>query len=104
MVLASTQMQCGSKPGIDTFDPAAVKTGSSHTLLLKFWMKERGLKGDDLVPNLHFDDGANQRLVFWVGDGVAGKVDSLEQGKTYKVTFTAEGEDPLNKGTATAIE
>jgi hypothetical protein len=104
MAMASTQLHCGSGPTVDTFDPAALTVGSSHSLMLKFWMKERGLKGDDLVPNLHFDDGKNQRVVFWVGEAVAAKVDALVQGKTYKVTFTFEGGDELFKGTATAIE
>lgn len=103
--LSLTQAQCGSKgPAIDSLDPAALKAGESKTLTLKFWMKERGLKGDDLAPNLHFDDGSNQRVVFWVGDGVAAKVDSLVQGQAYKVTFTYEAGDALVKGTATAIE
>lgn len=103
--LSLTQVHCGSKgPAVDTLDPAALKAGESKTLTLKFWMKERGIKGDDLAPNLHFDDGANQRVVFWVGEGLAPKVDTLVQGQAYKVTFTYEAGDGLVKGTATAIE
>lgn len=103
--LSFTQVHCGSKgPAIDSLDTAALKAGESKTLTLKFWMKERGIKGDDLAPNVHFDDGANQRVVFWVGDGLAPKVDTLVQGQAYKVTFTYEAGDALVKGTATAIE
>lgn len=94
---------CGGV-AIDKLDPAALKDGASHTMSLKFWMKERGAKGDAILPNLHFDDGAGQRVVFWVGDGVKAKADSLEQGRVYKVTFTYEAGDELVRGTATAIE
>lgn len=104
-VLGGMSLGCGSQgANVDRLDPAALKEGQSHTLALRFWMKERGIKGDDLADNLHFDDGANARVVFWIGEGVAGRVASLEQGRVYKVTFTYEGGDPLVKGTATGIE
>ena len=102
VIMAITQLHCGSGPHIDTLASASLTAGASHTLTLKFWMKERGLKGDELVPNLHFDDGANARAVFWIGPGV--NADTLEQGKAYKVTFTYDAGDPLVKGTATTIE
>ncbi len=95
---------CGGGASLDKVDPAALKEGASHTLTLKYWMKGSGADGDAIVDNLHFDDGANKRVVFLIGDAVKAKVASLEQNKTYKVTFTHKGGDELFYGTATAIE
>jgi len=94
----------GGGASLDKLDPAALKQGASHTLNLKFWMKGSGYIGDVLAENLHFDDSANERVVFYIGDAVKAKVGSLEQGKAYKVTFTHEAGDPLIRGTATAVE
>lgn len=92
-------------PSVDTLDRAALKDGESSTRTLKFWMKNRGLVGDDIVDNLHFDDGANTRIVFTFAPALAERVGTLEQGKPYKVTFTFKAsDDALLFGELTGIE
>jgi len=98
-------MACGGGgAGVDTIDRATLKEGETVTKTLKFWMKERGIKGDDLADNAHFDDGANNRVVLWLDAALKDKVASLEQGKAYKVTFKHEAGDALVYGTLTAVE
>lgn len=91
-------------PAVDTFDAAKLKDGETHTLSLKFWMKERGLKGEDIGDNAHFDDGATNRVVLWVDADQKDKVASLVQGKTYKVTFVYDAKDQVAKGTLKKVE
>jgi hypothetical protein len=99
---------CGAStpkaPEVDTFDAAKLKDGDTHTLSLKFWMKERGLKGEELADNAHFDDGANNRVVFWVEADTKDAVAKLEQGKTYKVTFAYKASSDFFKGTLKKVE
>lgn len=95
---------CGGGGGVDTVDRAALKDGDSVTRTLKFWMKGSGAQGDAIVDNVHFDDGANKRLVFWFDAALKDKVAALEQGKAYKVTFTHKPGDDLFWGTMTAVE
>lgn len=97
-------MACGGGGGVDTIDRSALKDGEAVTRTLKFWMKGSGAQGDAIVDNLHFDDGANKRLVFWFDAGLKDKVATLEQGKAYKVTFTHKTGDDLFYGTLTAVE
>jgi len=103
IVAASLLTACGGTT-IDTVDRSALHDGATETRTLKFWMKERGLKGDALVPNVHFDDGANQRIVLWYEDALAAKVTALVQGKAYKVSFKYSPGDALVFGTLTAVE
>ena len=95
---------CGGGASVDTVDRAKLTDGKAATQTLKYWMKGSGAEGDAIVDNLHFDDGANKRVVFLIGDAVKAKVASLEQGKAYKVTFDYKAGDDLILGTATAVE
>jgi len=98
---------CGKKGaaagGAETVDLAALKEGASHTAKLKFWAKNRGLAGEELVDNVHFDDAKNQRVALRFDPALGDKVGKLEQGKTYTVTFTVK-DDTVHKGTMTAVE
>ena len=85
-------------------DRASLKEGGATTRTLEFWMKERGIKGDGLADNVHFDDGANHRIVLWYGTDLKDKVAALVQGTSYKVTFTYAAGDELVYGTMTAVE
>ena len=60
---APAEGAAASAGSADKVDRAALKDGQSHTHNLKFWMKNRGLVGENLVDNVHFDDGANTRIV-----------------------------------------
>lgn len=106
LVLVMIGLQaCGTAgPAIDTIDRATLKEGAAATRTLKFWMKERGVRGDDLADNAHFDDGANKRIVLWVDAGLKDKVATLKQGDLYKVTFTYAAGDELVYGTLTGVE
>lgn len=95
---------CGGGTSVDKVDRATLVDGATETRTLKFWMKERGMKGDAIVPNVHFDDGANQRIVLWYEPALAAKVDALVQGKTYKVSFQYTPGDELTYGTLIAAE
>jgi hypothetical protein len=97
-VLAS----CGG--GVDKVDVGSLKDGATHTAKLKFWAKGRSAIGNDLVENVHFDDAANARLVFYFDPALKDTVAALEQGKPYAVTFNYKGGDPLFKGTMTAVK
>jgi hypothetical protein len=89
----------------DKVDRAALKDGQSHTHNLKFWMKERGLVGNDIVDNVHFDDGANTRVIFTYDAALNDRIAKLEQGKVYKVTFTfKQSDNGMLLGNATAID
>ncbi len=95
---------CGGGGGADKVDVAALKAGASTTAKLKFFVRERGIRGEGLADNAHFDDGANQRVVLYYAPALKDKVAALEVGKTYKVTFTFEKSDPMVEGTLTAVE
>lgn len=94
----------GAGASIDKVDRATLVDGATETRTLKFWMKERGMKGDAIVPNVHFDDGANQRIVLWYEPALAAKVDALVQGHAYKVSFKYTPGDELTFGTLIAVE
>jgi hypothetical protein len=53
LVLVMIGLQaCGtSGASVDTIDRATLKEGAPATRTLKFWMKERGVRGDDLADN-----------------------------------------------------
>lgn len=94
---------CGGV-GMDTIDKATLSEGQSVTRTLKFWMKERGLRGEGLADNVHFDDAANNRIVLWYDAALKEAVAKLEQGKAYKVTFKYEPGEALVYGTMTKVE
>ena len=104
MLMIGLQGCGGAGAVVDTIDRAALKEGGATTRTLKFWMKERGIKGDGLADNVHFDDGANHRIVLWYGTDLKDKVAALVQGTPYKVTFTYAAGDELVYGTMTAVE
>jgi len=104
MLMIGLQGCGGAGAVVDTIDRAALKDGAATTRTLKFWMKERGVRGNDLVDVVHFDDGANQRIVLWYGADLKDKVATLVQGTPYKVTFTYAAGDALVYGTMTAVE
>lgn len=102
-----TSAGCGKKDGgggAEKVDVKGLKDGDAKTVKLKFWMLERGLVGEDLVPVVHWDDGGNQRLVMTYDDGVKAKLEGLKQGAVVKVTFTAKTGDDVSKGNVTAVE
>lgn len=96
---------CGKKagPAIDKVDVAALKDGASQTLQLSFWSKNRGLAGEDLVDNVHFEDRDKQPIALRFDPALAPKVAALAKGKVYKVTFTVK-DDAVHKGVMTAVE
>lgn len=89
----------------ETLDRTKLEDGKTYTSSLKFWMKNRGLVGNALLDNVHFDDGANKRAVLTYDKALAPAVDKLKQGTLYKVTYTfKKAADELNLGVLTKVE
>lgn len=91
----------GAQP--DPIDPAALVEGSTKTLKLSFWSRNRGLAGEELVANVHFEDRAKQPLALRFDPALEATIATLEKGKVYTVTFTVKS-DGVHAGTMTAVE
>jgi hypothetical protein len=108
--LAATTSCGGDKGGgPDKIDTATLKVGDTTTATLKFWMAERGVRGDGIADNIHFDDGDLNRVVLYFDASMKEKASSLEKNKTYKVTFKTEEigafvEAKMITGTLVSIE
>ncbi|MBK9030086.1 MAG: hypothetical protein IPL61_01895 [Myxococcales bacterium] len=96
---------CGKKAGAgaDKIDVVALKDGATQTARLSFWSKNRGLAGEDLVDNVHFEDASKQSLALRYDPALEATMAKLVQGKIYKVTFAVK-DDGVHKGTVTAVE
>lgn len=98
---------CGGKKDtvakLDAIDPAALVEGATKTLTLSFWSRDRGLAGEDLVANVHFEDRAKQPLALRFDPALEAKVAGLKKGTSYKVTFTVKS-DGVHAGVMTAVE
>ncbi len=97
---------CGGKKAGETPDPidrAALVEGATRTLKLSFWSRNRGLAGEELVSNVHFEDRTKQPLALRFDPALEAKVATLEKGKLYTVTFTVK-DDGVHAGVLTAVE
>lgn len=95
----------GKKSGAtpDKLDRAALVEGATTTAKLSYWSRDRGAVGDELVPNVHFEDRAKEHLALRFDPALATKLDGLVKGKVYTVTFTVKS-DGVHAGVVTAIE
>jgi hypothetical protein len=71
---------------------------------LKFWMENTGVTETGVRKNLHFDDAAGNRVVFFFDDAVADQTAGLKQGRVYAVTFSYSGLDAMNAGVVSGIK
>lgn len=103
-VVLAIASACGKSATAEKLDVAALTAGTTTTARLTFALAERGMHGNGLADNLHFDDGGNQRVVLYYEPTLKDTAAKLEKGKTYKVTFVVEKAGKLIEGTLTAIE
>lgn len=106
LCVLALSLGCGGKkagPTPDTLDRAALVEGATKTAKLSFWSRDRGAVGDDLIPNVHFEDRAKEHLALRFEPALADKVAALVKGQVYTVTFTVKS-DGVHAGVVTAVE
>ncbi len=92
-------------PKGDTFTADQYQVGETYTIKLVFWAKNRSSTAKGLVDNVHFDDAAGERVVFFYPAELEDKIAALEQGKVYALTFLYDDDgDGLHRGMLTTIE